>query len=129
MKIDQGDLLWGMSMIFVHEFKKNSVKELHNKGDFIFREGDKADYFYTLIEGDVKLSIGDAGREVYTVIKQNLVRLRRRLPMGAGILIVGGAIRNIIIELIHGNAPETNDIDLFISGIPGDYPLGIDWQA
>ncbi len=57
-------------------------------------------------------------------IKQNLDRLRRWLPMGAGILIVGGAIRNIIIELIHGNAPKTNDIDLIISGIAGDYPLG-----
>ena len=69
MKIDQGDLLWGMSMIFVHEFMNITNKEFYEKRDFIFREGNKADYFYTLIEGHVKLSIGDAGQEVYIVTR------------------------------------------------------------
>jgi len=67
MKIDQGDLLWGMSMIFVKEFMDNTIQESFEKGEFIFSEGDKADYFYTLIAGHVQLTIGDVEKEVYTV--------------------------------------------------------------
>jgi CRP-like cAMP-binding protein len=70
MLIDQGDLLWGMSRFFVKNFMDIAVKESYQKGDFIFREGDKADYFYTLVDGRVKLSIDNNGREgheVYTV--------------------------------------------------------------
>ena len=57
-------------------------------------------------------------------IQTNLARLQHWLPEGADILIAGGAIRNIIIELIHGTALQTNDIDLFIRNVDGDYPLG-----
>jgi len=67
MKIDQGDLLWGMSMIFVKEFMEYTIQESFEKGELVFREGDKADYFYTLIEGHVQLTIGDVEKEVYTV--------------------------------------------------------------
>lgn len=67
VKIDQGDLLWGMSMIFVKEFMDNTIKESFEKGEIIFREGDRADYFYTLIAGHVQLAIGGVEKEVYTV--------------------------------------------------------------
>jgi len=56
-------------------------------------------------------------------IQQNLDRLRHCLPVGADILIAGGAIRNIVMASILGNGPKTCDIDLFISGVPGEYPL------
>ncbi len=67
MIIDQGDLLWGMSMIFVKEFMDITIKESHEKGEFLFREGDQATHFYTLITGRVKLSTGKTGEKVYTV--------------------------------------------------------------
>lgn len=67
MIIDQGDLLWGMSMIFVKEFMDITIKESHEKGEFLFSEGDQATHFYTLITGRVKLSTGNTGEKVYTV--------------------------------------------------------------
>jgi CRP-like cAMP-binding protein len=38
-----------------------------HQGDFLFKEGDAAVSFYTLIKGSVRLSIGEAGRPVYSV--------------------------------------------------------------
>ena len=69
MKIDQGDLLYDMGMIFIKEFIKITTKESHSKGDFIFHEGNRAHSFYTLIEGHVRLSIGEAGKEVYVLTR------------------------------------------------------------
>jgi len=42
------------------------------------------------------------------------------LPDGAVIYLVGGAIRNLIIEVYHGRRLLTDDIDLFIGGLPDD---------
>jgi CRP-like cAMP-binding protein len=67
MLIDQADLLEGMDWFFVQEFMAITVRENFAKGDFIFHEGDKADYFHTLIEGCVRLSIGREEKEVYIV--------------------------------------------------------------
>ncbi len=55
--------------------------------------------------------------------KPNLNRLRECLPPKADLFMAGGAIRNIIIKIIHGSAPPTCDIDLFIGGVEKDYPL------
>lgn len=49
--------------------------------------------------------------------------LSRRLPAEAQILIAGGAIRNIIIEIVHGSAPPTIDIDIFIGGLTRNFNL------
>ena len=67
MIIDQGELFQGTSHIFVKRFIEQTVKESYNKGDFLFHEKDEARYFYTLIEGRVKLSIGNKVHEVHIV--------------------------------------------------------------
>jgi CRP-like cAMP-binding protein len=67
MMIDQGDLLWGMAMLFVQRFMSITTREHHGSGAVIFREGEKNGFFYTLIEGRVRLTVGEGGREVYTV--------------------------------------------------------------
>ena len=50
-----------------------------------------------------------------------LGHLCRRLPADAQVLIAGGAIRNLIIKMMHGSAPPTQDIDLFIGGLSPDF--------
>jgi CRP-like cAMP-binding protein len=65
MNIDQADLFEGMDRLFIQGFMKLTTREQYLKGDFIFHEGDKANFFYTLIEGFVKLSIGDNEKEVF----------------------------------------------------------------
>jgi len=65
MLIDQADLFYGMDRSFIKEFMELTINEAHPQGEFIFREGAPADYFYTLIEGRVRLTLGDAAQEVY----------------------------------------------------------------
>lgn len=67
MYIRQADLFWGMKRDFVKELMDVSEKESYKKGHFIFHKGDPAVYFYILIKGRVKLSIGGAGEVTYTV--------------------------------------------------------------
>ncbi len=56
-------------------------------------------------------------------ITPHLDRLRRALPKDAKIYIAGGALRNVIMTLVHGQAPPTRDVDLFIGAIAKDFPL------
>ena len=54
-------------------------------------------------------------------IAEPLKRLRLHLPPTATVYIVGGALRNLIIDALFGNSPATADIDVFIGGIAKDY--------
>jgi CRP/FNR family transcriptional regulator len=67
MHIDQADLFEGMDRLFIQGFMALTVKERYGKGDSIFHVEDKAEFFYTLIEGCVKISIGDDEIAVYTI--------------------------------------------------------------
>lgn len=67
MIIQQADLFRGMSREFMKEFMDNTEKETHEKGAFLFREGDPARNFYILLKGRVRLSIGQTGHMVHTV--------------------------------------------------------------
>ena len=49
--------------------------------------------------------------------------LNRRLPSAARIFVAGGAIRNLVIGLMHGNAPPTRDIDIFLGGLNHRFTL------
>jgi CRP-like cAMP-binding protein len=54
-------------MALVREIMGITSNKTHKKGDVLFRAGDPAKHFYTLLEGRVKLSIGEGGPVVYTV--------------------------------------------------------------
>jgi len=66
-KIDQGDLILGLPHLFVKTFMDITIRKSYDKGQIVFLEGDSASFFYTLIQGSVKLSIGETGEEVYIV--------------------------------------------------------------
>lgn len=65
MYLKQDDLFWGMDKEFVKEAMDTTIKQNPVEGDLLFKEGDAADFFYILIKGRVKLSIGDTGKVVY----------------------------------------------------------------
>jgi len=67
MYIQQSDLFWGMDRNFVKEVMEIAARESYQKGDFLFHEGDPANYFYILIKGRIKLTVGESGPVVYTV--------------------------------------------------------------
>ena len=70
MYIKQSELLMGTSMDFIKKFMDLSQMASHEKGDVLFREKDPALYFYVLLNGRVKLGVGEGDKMVYN-IKQN----------------------------------------------------------
>ena len=67
MLVKQAELFWGLSHAFVEKLMADASKETRSQGDVLFLKGEKADYFYTLIKGRVKLLIGESGRMVFVV--------------------------------------------------------------
>jgi len=70
MYIKQSELLMGTSMDFIKKFMDLSQMVSHAKGDVLFREKDPALYFYVLLNGRVKLGVGESDQMVYD-IRQN----------------------------------------------------------
>jgi CRP-like cAMP-binding protein len=67
MYITQSDLLRGLSKGFLEQVMGLAKEESHEKGYTLYREGDRAENLYILLEGRVRISIGETGHTVYTV--------------------------------------------------------------
>lgn len=67
MYVKQSDIFWGISKDFVKKVMDISEKETRRQGEILFKEGDAAVNFYTLIKGNVRLSIGETSHSVYSV--------------------------------------------------------------
>ena len=65
MYIKQSDLLTGTSMDFVKKFMDISEMSSHQKGEVLFRENDPARFFFILLNGRVRLSVGRPEQVVY----------------------------------------------------------------
>ena len=63
--LKSADLFLGMGKKFVKEALDMATKLSHAEGDDLFNQGDHARYFYILLKGRVKLSLGKAGPVVY----------------------------------------------------------------
>jgi len=67
MFIDLGDLSKGMGMIFMREFMETAHKISCGEGQLLFRKGDPTHYFFTLVQGELQISIRGNKQHVYTV--------------------------------------------------------------
>jgi CRP/FNR family cyclic AMP-dependent transcriptional regulator len=67
MYIKQSDLLWGLDKHFILEFTKLGMKETRPKEFMLFKEGDPADFFFILVKGGIRLSLGEESRTTYLV--------------------------------------------------------------
>jgi len=67
MLIDLGYLSEGMGMIFMREFMETAEHMHCGEGQRLFRKGDATHHFYTLIQGEIRLTIGVNEQHVYTV--------------------------------------------------------------
>ena len=67
MYSQQKELFRGMSKDFIKEVMSTSIKESHDKGSLIFREGERAGHLYILLEGQINIRIGDGWQMVSTV--------------------------------------------------------------
>ena len=69
MFIQQMDLFPGMARDFVKRVLDITARETIPEGAVIFGQGDPADYFYILLKGRIRLTIGEDGHSVYVVSK------------------------------------------------------------
>jgi CRP-like cAMP-binding protein len=67
MYIKQKDIFGSLSKDFVKEIMKTSETGSFQAGELLFQEGNPADWFYILLKGRVKLSLGQTGQVVYVV--------------------------------------------------------------
>ncbi len=70
------------------------------------------------IEGNVRAFFQDQQ------VIPHLDYLYALLPKNSALLIAGGAIRNVVIHTVHGWAPPTRDIDIFIQCDDGHFNPG-----
>lgn len=61
MFIEEANLFRGLRHELVEEVGRCLIEESHPAGAFIFKYGEPADHLYILVEGRVRLSIGDLG--------------------------------------------------------------------
>ena len=67
MYLKQKDLFRSLDKDFVKEIMDIAETVSHGAGEWLFQEGNSADWFYILLKGHVKLSLGQTGQVVYVV--------------------------------------------------------------
>ena len=67
MYFKQSDLLWGLDNHFIKKFIESAMKKTHPKGYKLFNAGDTADFFFIMMKGSIRLSIGELKRTTYLV--------------------------------------------------------------
>ena len=67
MYIKQSELLWGLDNHFIKEFIDSAMKKTYPEGYKLFSAGDPAEFFYILMRGSIRLSVGDEDKTTYIV--------------------------------------------------------------
>ena len=67
MYFKQRDLFGSLSKDFIKEIMNSAETESYQAGEMLFNEGDPAGWFFILLKGRIKLSLGHTGRMVYLV--------------------------------------------------------------
>jgi CRP-like cAMP-binding protein len=65
MYLKQADLFWGLSQNFIRNLTAEATKQTFLPGDKVFCVDDPADHFYVLIQGKIRLMVGQSGQGVY----------------------------------------------------------------
>jgi CRP-like cAMP-binding protein len=65
MYLKQADLFWGLSQQFIQALTSEAIKQTFKPGEVVFRLDDPADFFYVLIQGKIRLEVGQVAQGVY----------------------------------------------------------------
>jgi len=66
MYIRQTDLFWGLNQNVVNRVMAIAEREAFAEGEILFRSGDAARYLFILAQGEVKITMAETGKQVYT---------------------------------------------------------------
>ena len=67
MFVKQADLLLELDDQFKKDFTDSALKKTHPEGDKLFNTGDAADFFYILIKGRIRISVGEEDKTTYII--------------------------------------------------------------
>ena len=106
MYIKQSELLMGTSMDFIKRFMDISQMISHEKGDILFREKDPALHFFVLLNGRVKLGVGENDRMVYDIRRNGDSDALRYTSLFDGAQLITLAVTPAEIEMAKEQVPE-----------------------
>jgi len=67
MYLKQKDIFRAMNTTFVKKIMNVSTTESYEQGNLLFQQGDPANQFYILLNGRIKLVLGETGQTVFIV--------------------------------------------------------------
>ena len=67
MYLKQKDIFRAMNTSFVKKIMNVSTTESYEQGNLLFQQGDPANQFYILLNGRIKLVLGETGQTVFIV--------------------------------------------------------------
>ena len=67
MYLKQKDIFRAMNKSFIKKIMDVSTTESYEPKDLLFQQGDLANYFYILLKGRIKITLGEIGQSVYIV--------------------------------------------------------------
>lgn len=117
MYIKQSELFTGTSMDFVKKFMDISATSSHIKGEILFRENDPAKFFFILLNGCVKLSVGEPEQVVY--------RAKLNGEAFGWSSLIGGDVYSASAECLQATKLLKTDRDKLACILEEDAPNGI----
>jgi CRP-like cAMP-binding protein len=69
MQLRQADLFARLNPSVLTAVLSAGTRQVVAQGEFIYHREDPSDFFYILIEGDVRLRLGDAGPEMFAIFR------------------------------------------------------------
>lgn len=67
MQLRQADLFVGLSPNTLKAIMAAGTRHAFAAGEFVYHRDDPADYLYILMEGDIRLRMGDEGAQLFTI--------------------------------------------------------------
>jgi CRP-like cAMP-binding protein len=67
MQLRQADLFMGLNPVILKAVMAAGTRHAFTEGEYVYHRGDPADFLYILMDGDVRLRLGDEGSELFTI--------------------------------------------------------------
>ena len=67
MQLRQADLFMGLNPVVLKAVMAAGTRHAFTEGEYVYHRGDPADFLYILMDGDVRLRLGDEGSELFTI--------------------------------------------------------------
>lgn len=67
MRLKQSDIFWGLNPNILGAVMSTGTRHAFGAGTFVYHRDDPADFIYILMQGEVRLRLGDGGAEVFSI--------------------------------------------------------------